>query len=271
MPFTCPKNHRRSFQCHSGPPDACTQCAEDTKLSERRQNAAFAAQQKREREQRLHDQRMAHVDAQITKQNEALRDAQLAEDRQKAFEQRQKDLEAAVSSALVPQQPKPDSSSTGAVPTTSSKIELVVSSSLAQSEPVTAPPPAQPVTSSLKPQPGSSSYRPAPNKSPAHPIQPPASVAEAQWKRQKEVFGAKNDAIDDIMAMGGLEKVKQKVLDIKDQVDVASSQGTSLKKKRFNASMLGNPGTGGSYAYLLRPITHLFTRKNYSGKFEECS
>jgi hypothetical protein len=47
--------------------------------------------------------------------------------------------------------------------------------------------------------------------------------------------------------MGGLEKVKQKVLDIKDQVEVANSQGTSLKGMRFNASMLGNPGTGKPY------------------------
>lgn len=242
--------HRRSFQCHSGPPDTCIQCAEDAKLAEKRKNAAFAAQQKREREQRLHDQRMADIEAQITKRNEALRDAQLAEERQRAFEQRQKDLESAISS----------SNNAGAVPTASR-----------QTEPVITPPPAPRGTSSPKPQPESSSNRPAPNISPACPSQPTPSVAEAQWEHQKTVFGAKNDAIDDIMRMGGLEKVKEKVLDIKDQVDVANSQGTSLKDMRFNASMLGNPGTGTSCAHILRPVTHLFIRKNYSGKSRECT
>lgn len=56
--------------------------------------------------------------------------------------------------------------------------------------------------------------------------------------------GAVNDAIDAIMDMTGLEKVKQQVLSIKAKVDTALRQGTSLKGERFNVVMLGNPGTG---------------------------
>lgn len=66
--------------------------------------------------------------------------------------------------------------------------------------------------------------------------------------------GADNDAIDSIMDMSGLEKVKEQVLSIKAKVDTAFRQGTSLKSERFNVAMLGNPGTGtysASYSVLI--------------------
>jgi len=58
------------------------------------------------------------------------------------------------------------------------------------------------------------------------------------------VEGASNDAIDAIMEMTGLERVKSQVLDIKAAVDAAKRQGMSLSNNRYNLSCLGNPGTG---------------------------
>ena len=76
------------------------------------------------------------------------------------------------------------------------------------------------------------------------------SGAKAEWERQKEMEGAVNDALDSIMEMTGLEKVKEQVLSIKTKVDTALRQGTSLLNERFNVAMLGNPGTGMSLSYL---------------------
>lgn len=98
-------------------------------------------------------------------------------------------------------------------------------------------------TQQVKPPSPSPSPGPAPPA--AHTAAPPLhSEASAEWKRQKENEGAQNDAIDAIMEMSGLEKVKDQILRIKAKVEVAARQGTSLKNERFSVSMLGNPGTG---------------------------
>jgi tRNA U34 5-carboxymethylaminomethyl modifying GTPase MnmE/TrmE len=57
--------------------------------------------------------------------------------------------------------------------------------------------------------------------------------------------GAVNPAIDALMEMTGLEKVKEQVLAIKDVVDTANRQGVALKN-RYNLALLGNPETGKS-------------------------
>jgi DNA replication protein DnaC len=62
--------------------------------------------------------------------------------------------------------------------------------------------------------------------------------------------GAVNPAIDALMEMTGLEKVKEQVLAIKDVVDTANRQGVALKN-RYNLALLGNPGTGKSLIQLV--------------------
>ena len=71
------------------------------------------------------------------------------------------------------------------------------------------------------------------------------SPSKKEWLRQKNMEGASNPSIDSIMGMTGLEEVKRKVLNIKIKVDVSIRQNASLKQERFNAVLLGNPGTGG--------------------------
>ncbi|KAH7098449.1 P-loop containing nucleoside triphosphate hydrolase protein [Auriculariales sp. MPI-PUGE-AT-0066] len=76
-------------------------------------------------------------------------------------------------------------------------------------------------------------------------LQPlPPSLAAARWQRQKDYEAAKNKHIDALMAMTGLESVKEQVLTIRDRIELATRQNTSLKDERFNISLLGNPGTG---------------------------
>ncbi|ROV88521.1 hypothetical protein VSDG_09328 [Cytospora chrysosperma] len=68
--------------------------------------------------------------------------------------------------------------------------------------------------------------------------------AKQEWAHMKEFEGAKNQTLDELMGMIGLEDVKSEFLDIKSKVDTALRQGIPLDKERFSCSMLGNPGTG---------------------------
>lgn len=65
-----------------------------------------------------------------------------------------------------------------------------------------------------------------------------------EWKRQKDEEGAKNEALDKLMEMIGLENVKTKFLSIKAKIDTAIRQNVNLKDENFSAALLGNPGTG---------------------------
>ncbi|KAL1740854.1 P-loop containing nucleoside triphosphate hydrolase protein [Schizophyllum fasciatum] len=69
-------------------------------------------------------------------------------------------------------------------------------------------------------------------------------ASEAEWSRRKLVEGKHNAHVDNIMALIGLEAVKQQILMVMDKIEVAKQQRTSLKDQRFNVAFLGNPGTG---------------------------
>lgn len=75
------------------------------------------------------------------------------------------------------------------------------------------------------------------------------SSAKRQWENAKRYEGAANDALDELMAMIGLEDLKDKFLAIKSEVDTAIRQGLNMSNKRFGASLLGNPGTGKRFTY----------------------
>src|SRR5690606_12548612 len=75
---------------------------------------------------------------------------------------------------------------------------------------------------------------------PYQPLEEEVSNAKDDWDHQKEFEGAKNEQLDSLMKMIGLEEVKQKFLNIKAKVDTALRQGTDMKNERFGAALLGN-------------------------------
>lgn len=92
------------------------------------------------------------------------------------------------------------------------------------------------------------------------------SSANNDWQYQKLFEGARNDAIDTLMDMIGLEEVKEKFLAIKARVDTAIRQNIDLKGERFGAVLLGNPGTG---KYIFFILSFIFLRRSgshFSGK-----
>ncbi|OAG34097.1 hypothetical protein AYO21_11766 [Fonsecaea monophora] len=155
---------------------------------------------------------------------------QLQEDREKALQQRQRDLKDLQQS--LSQEPP----SHVAEPTTS----------------VTGETPKAPRTPLPKGQ-----VRPSqsPNITWPEPPPTPEDSPEFEWQRQKRVENATNDAIDAIMAMAGLKEVKTKILTIKAKTDVVKRQNTDMKKERLGMVMLGNSGKTSVARYYAKFLT----------------
>lgn len=223
----CPKGHNQSRKCCENPPISCTRCDRDAKRQEEERKKAFELQQKRDADQLEHDRKIAELDAKIAAEAQAMRNAQLAEDRESAIRQKEKDLEDAVLSAA-----RASSTISHATAVTSSSSETTHSTTQ-----------TKPTISQNQPRKRSTAQRTG--QLPTKPTRPSqSSESQEEWKRQKEVDGASNDAIDAIMEMIGLEAVKQQVLRIKARIETVQRQNTSLKDERFNVVLLGNPGTG---------------------------
>ncbi|KAK3315659.1 P-loop containing nucleoside triphosphate hydrolase protein [Apodospora peruviana] len=71
-----------------------------------------------------------------------------------------------------------------------------------------------------------------------------SNTASVEWQHLKQFEGAQSAPMDELVAMVGLEEVKQEFLSIKSNVDIALRQGIASTNQRFGCSMLGNPGTG---------------------------
>jgi hypothetical protein len=70
------------------------------------------------------------------------------------------------------------------------------------------------------------------------------SSARAEWERQKRELKEKNDALDQLMAMVGLEEVKTEFLKVKATINEARKRKGWLKRQDLNLVLMGNPGTG---------------------------
>ncbi|KAI0076548.1 P-loop containing nucleoside triphosphate hydrolase protein [Panus rudis PR-1116 ss-1] len=243
----CPNGHQQRWLCHTGIPLVCATCDREAKLTEKQRAQDFARQQKRDAEQREHDRKLAEIDAQIQRYRDSLRDEQLAEERKQALEQKVKDLRAAAEFVT---KAKTQAKTQYQAVSSNSSVSLATSS--VQPNPPSSPqsPIASPGTTSSKnnaagpTQMGHKETLPKSEKSKSQSIIVQTSRSKIEWQKQKMMEGAVNEAIDDIMAMTGLEEVKQQVLKIKAKVDTTQRQNASLKGERFNISMLGNPGTG---------------------------
>ena len=219
---TCQKGHVRRWRCYSAPPVACPKCEQEARDFERKMNKAFEDQRRRDREAQEHARRMADLQDQMDVATQNLRDKQVEKERTQAIQQKQKDVAAVL--AMAKQAPavnvQPRKSKDDQV--TASDSQPNSKNPLAQAE-ISKPIDSQPLETEKK------------------------SAAAVEWQRQKDVENVRNDAIDSIMEMVGLEDVKSQILRIKAKVDLSLRQGTDVKGERFNVALLGNPGTGMSF------------------------
>ena len=162
---------------------------------------------------------MEKIDQQIQSARDVEEERQLQEDREKALQQRQRDLED-LQQSLSQEPPSHIVETTTSVPGEKPKA------------PRTLLPKDQ-----VRPSQSPNIARPEPPST-------PEDSPEFEWQRQKRVENATNDAIDAIMTMVGLKEVKTKILAIKAKTDIVKRQKTDMKKERLGMVMLGNPGTG---------------------------
>lgn len=216
----CSKGHEQKRKCHQNPLP-CKKCAKELAELEEKLRKEFEAEQRREAQSRAHEQRMKELEEKILAEQQRMKDAELAQERAQALEQKQADLDT----------------TKGVVTSFLANLSLPKVSS-----PVSPSPQTSPQANGL---PSSSSVPPArPATPPGNPATANSTTAEKEWQRQKEVEGADSAAVDKIMEMIGLDDVKRQILRIKDKIDVTKRQNTSLKSERFNVVLLGNPGTG---------------------------
>ena len=238
---TCDGGHKQSWKCSDGRPKTCPKCEREAKLAKERQKQEIEAQKRREIEDQEHLARLDAIDAQMTKELRARQDARLKQERSQAIKQKEDDLTALCASRTEPVVPPPPAPVKPA-PTLStlqqmlpspSKIFATASSMLSLS---TIGASSKATTTSHMP---SSSTPPKPFPKLAE------SPSKKEWLRRKNMEGASDPSVDAIMDMTGLEEVKKKVLNIITKIEVCKRQNASLKQERFNAVLLGNPGTGG--------------------------
>lgn len=205
----CANGHVQKRKCFEASPLKCKRCEIESQRDNEILKRDMELQDKRLREQVEYDMRIAELDMQIRKIREDAEDKKTAQERGQALEQKKHDLEGAKHEATRPS------------PTTNAGANDQKHSD-----------PHQPDTNNQK-VPAAST--------------PPVRIVGAsaeEWERQKRVEGEHNAALDDLMALSGLEEVKEKFLNIKTRIQTAARQGIDVKRERMGMVMLGNPGTG---------------------------
>ncbi|KAH7096945.1 P-loop containing nucleoside triphosphate hydrolase protein [Auriculariales sp. MPI-PUGE-AT-0066] len=205
LTYICQFGHKKLYMCSNGPPQTCSECEKEAKEEKERIKRRQEEQERRDSEQKVHEKELQTVQAQIEAERLAQRDARAREEMENVARLKREELE----------QERERSSRAAAAKAAALKTHA------------NAVGPSQP------------------SGKPNMLLQPlPPSLAAVRWQRQKDYEAAKNKHIDALMAMTGLESVKEQVLTIRDRIELATRQNTSLKDERFNISLLGNPGTG---------------------------
>jgi DNA repair exonuclease SbcCD ATPase subunit len=206
-----------SWKCHQGRPATCSLCDRQASRLEKQALLDIKAQEKRDAAQHEYDIKMMELQAKLQYQQEAMNDVQVEKDRENEIKQKEKEVEDA-----------------------KQKIRDLETAKKAAAKKLVAQSTSEASASQGRSQAGGAPQAAATPR-PTFP-----SPARDKWENQKRVDGVQNDAIDKIMDMTGLEKVKDQILRIKGNIDTMNRQGIPINKERLNLVLLGNPGTGKS-------------------------
>ncbi|KAJ8132326.1 hypothetical protein O1611_g1297 [Lasiodiplodia mahajangana] len=245
----CPKGHAQKRKCYEKQPLRCKKCDIEEKRAAKVLERDLELQDRRVKDQVKHDMDIAELDMQIRKIREEVEDKKVAQDRARALEQKKRDLEAAqrlATQTLQQASQKAPQTKTPPAAMPQASASQARTSQQTSPAPVTSAPTSNNNTSGNAGPPGTQGQKTVTTPKPpaSKPATPKKSASEVEWERQKTIEGASNDAIDDLMALTGLEEVKEKFLDIKAKIETVARQGVDMKKERMGMVMLGNPGTG---------------------------
>lgn len=242
----CSEGHERSWKCHE-PPRECGKCEAETRRKQKELQRILRVREKRAREEREHSEHMAKLDVLLSEERERLREEQLSRERALAVQQKQRDLADAQAMKVLLIDPLSNTNSKDP-----KKQATNISHDSAKAQPSLWQNNKQTLNSADDPV-------QAQPTSPLNPGKPPSKLgklpspdwtirrrsrAKEDWEHQKAIGNSRDDDIDSLMEMIGLEEVKLQILKIKARIEVSKRQNADSSKDRLNVSFLGNPGTG---------------------------
>jgi len=228
----CPNNHKTTRKCHHQAAVHCRKCEAAVRAQEKKRQRDHKLDEERQAKQRAYLARLVEIEDEIEHQKRVLKEQAEEKDRDQALKQKKQDLhklQDKIKGARNISAPSSSTSNTASTPPTATPGQQSVSTAnatLAQQDNTTSDA--------------------ASASSDREQDQPDWDMSEARddWEWQKKYEGAENEALDSLVAMIGLESVKEQFLAIKAKVDAVVRQNVSLKGERFGAALLGNPGTG---------------------------
>ena len=244
----CSKGHQRSWRCHEVS-RGCAKCEAEKRRKEKEFQKALELQERRNREEQEHSEHMAKLDELLLEERQRLREKQLSRERAIAVQQKEKDLaEARAMTVLSSDQ---TSRSLNKTPTKDLPESGNTQPTLWQNFLKQPPIPADVVVQAEPTPSKKSGERPFESGNLPTPDWTIRSNSRAKedWEHQKTAGGSRNDDIDFLMDLIGLEEVKIQILRIKAKIEVSIRQNADISKDRLNVSFLGNPGTGRSSKY----------------------
>ncbi|KAK5630234.1 hypothetical protein RRF57_005949 [Xylaria bambusicola] len=244
---TCPKGHVQKRRCHEKRVSKCRQCDNEEKRAEKVLERDIELQDSRLKAQVKHDMDVAELDMKVRKLREDADDRRTAQDRAQVIKQKKRDLEVAQRLASEVTNSPSDATTPKTIASQLANSPLTTDISAKNNASANNPPPPSTQGQQATTAPTPPTSTPVTHKPPQPAVVPipiKKSASELEWERQKRIEGASNNAIDDLMALTGLEEVKEKFLDIKAKIETVGRQGIDMKKERMGMVMLGNPGTG---------------------------
>ena len=226
MKSECPAGHKMTRHCYQQSPKICPKCVTEARRQLAIKERDHRLQHEREKKRQEYESQIADLDAKIESERQAMRDQNLGNVRQRALEQKRKDLAEVMAKNKQTSSTQSNASKTRDEPTD-----------------------GQHSTPQITPNPNSQMISPKTEGKLVSFTNTSPSTVQEEWEYQKEFQGAKSDVLDSLMGMIGLEEVKEKFLGVKAKVETAIRQNTSFDDERFGAVLLGNPGTGRLFTF----------------------
>ena len=219
---SCPAGHEQSSKCHENIDGTCRYCVQQDSTLQQTMQRQIQRQFKVDSEKAKHEAAIAELDQEIQSMKDKIADQRAGEERVRALQRKQRELEKArLWAKLTPDSRKSsrsDISSTshrGSAPDTPSSLD--------QSE---------------------TGWQETDQVADQALIENARCAAQKQWENQKQNGQKYNDALDALMSLTGLEDVKLKILYIKERIDKLLAKGLDMKHENLGLIMIGNPGTG---------------------------
>jgi hypothetical protein len=248
MKETCQLGHEIRRKCFQTKGKTCRKCEDDRRRREEKDRKNHELELDREARQRAYSIKLAELQDDIAHARRLLRDVSDRRTREQVLAQHRDELKSLGGNPSLAIKDSPfltPVNNDTVEPNTNTLILPLQGTKFSKSETL------QPV-----------SVPPSKEKDSV----PAYSSAKEEWNYQKEFENASIEPIDKLMAMIGLEEVKEQFLTIKSKIDTSVRQNIDLKADRFGAAFLGNPGTGQGTIdfHIIDTCSLTSSRQNYS-------